>query len=152
MAKKKTVTAALETSAVKKAAAVVETIRKEAAAEAEAASDTMKANAAMAGAAVETVKTAFAAVESAAGAAAGKGVEAAAEKISVSKEPEKAACCAPRIHIQSVMGGEITVDEILSRIRNQVGDRTVSDIYVKTEENKAFYLVDGQTGFLKLWE
>ena len=152
MAKKKTAAAALETSAAKKAATVVETIKKEAAAEAEAAADTMKANAAMAGAVVETVKTAFAAVESAAGTAAGKVAEAAAEKMPLSKEAEKPACCAPRIHIQSVMGGEITVDEILSRIRNQVGDRTVSDIYVKTEENKAFYLVDGQTGFLKLWE
>ncbi len=32
------------------------------------------------------------------------------------------------------------------------GDKTVTNVYIKSEENKAFYVADGEDGFVELWD
>ena len=59
---------------------------------------------------------------------------------------------APVITIQSVMGGEITVDEILKRIAEREGKQAVTNIYIKAEENRAYYVAGGETGSVELWK
>jgi len=58
----------------------------------------------------------------------------------------------PEIMIQSVMGGEITIDEILSRIAEQTGEKTVTNIYIKAEENRAYYTAGEESGSIELWQ
>ena len=60
---------------------------------------------------------------------------------------------APVVSVQSVMGGELTVDEIVKRVNEAVGGKVYSNftIYIKTEENKAFYVADDVTGSIDLW-
>ena len=64
-------------------------------------------------------------------------VEKKAEK-KTSKQPAK-------IIIQSLMGGEITPEEILSR----VGD--VDKVYIKVEENAAYWVKGDETGAINIW-
>lgn len=64
-------------------------------------------------------------------------VEKKAEK-NTSKQPAK-------IIIQSLMGGEITPEEILSR----VGD--VDKVYIKVEENAAYWVKGDETGAINIW-
>ena len=64
-------------------------------------------------------------------------VEKKAEK-KTSKQPAK-------IIIQSLMGGEITPEEILSR----VGD--VDKVYFKVEENAAYWVKGDETGAINIW-
>ena len=54
------------------------------------------------------------------------------------------------VFIQSVLGGSITVDEIIARVRAAAPDAT--EIYVKSEENKAYYVGKKSRGFVVLWE
>ena len=58
----------------------------------------------------------------------------------------------PVITIQSMMGGEISVDEILKRVEEKAAGKAVSAVYVKSEENKAFYVADGEDGSIDLWD
>ena len=58
----------------------------------------------------------------------------------------------PVITIQSMMGGEISVDEILKRVEEKAAGKAVSAIYIKSEENKAFYVADGEDGSIDLWD
>ncbi|MGX8706841.1 MAG: hypothetical protein ACSW8J_09705, partial [bacterium] len=58
---------------------------------------------------------------------------------------EEPALPSPTIIIQSAMGGEITVDEILAR----VGD--VEKVYVKPEENAAYWVKGEENGAVALW-
>ena len=58
---------------------------------------------------------------------------------------------APTVVIQSIMGGEITVDEILERIDRQKGDEEVNCIYNKAEENRAYYVAGEEGGCVELW-
>lgn len=51
----------------------------------------------------------------------------------------------PAVHIQSPMGGEISPEEILKK----VGD--VDDVYVRVDENKAYWVKGDQTGSVDLW-
>ena len=64
-------------------------------------------------------------------------VEEKVEK-KTSKQPAK-------IIIQSLMGGEITPEEILSRI----GD--VDKVYIKVEENAAYWVKGDETGAINIW-
>lgn len=50
------------------------------------------------------------------------------------------------IHIQSSMGGSITLAEIVSK----VGD--VDDIYIRVDENKAYWVKGEETGSVTLWD
>ena len=54
------------------------------------------------------------------------------------------------VSIQSLLGGNITVDEIIARVHAAAPDAT--KIYVKTEENKAYYVGKKSRGFVVLWE
>ncbi len=54
------------------------------------------------------------------------------------------------ICIQSVMGGSITTEEILARVYAKTTD--VTHIYVKPEDNKAYYVGKKSRGFVVLWE
>ena len=60
------------------------------------------------------------------------------EEKKTSKQPAK-------IIIQSLMGGEITPEEILSR----VGD--VDKVYIKVEENAAYWVKGDETGAINIW-
>ena len=53
------------------------------------------------------------------------------------------------VYIQSVMGGQISVDEILARIK--AAAPTFEAVYIKPEENKAYFVTDGVTGNIALW-
>lgn len=64
------------------------------------------------------------------------------------KEVEKkieAAVKKPVIHIQSPMGGEISPDEILAKVG------AVDDVYVRVDENKAYWVKGEETGSVDLW-
>ena len=54
------------------------------------------------------------------------------------------------VSIQSVMGGSISVEEIIARVHAAAPDAT--EIYVKSEENKAYYVGKKNRGFVVLWE
>ena len=59
----------------------------------------------------------------------------------------------PIVSIQSIMGGEITIDEIKSRVEIASKNRNVTNIYIKAESNKAYYVLeDGETGSITLWD
>ena len=66
-------------------------------------------------------------------------------KASVEAKPFATNPAAPKIIIQSMMGGEITIEEILSK----VGD--VDTVYVKPEENAAYWLKGDSSGAVNLW-
>ncbi len=58
------------------------------------------------------------------------------------------------IVIQSPMGGEITPDEILAKIANATkGSRVgnVDTVYVRVDENKAFWVKGKKSGAIDLW-
>ena len=75
--------------------------------------------------------------------------EKAAEKKPVEKKPaEKKPAPAKKtaeVIIQSPLGGEITGTEILKR----VGD--VDKVYVRVDENKAYWVRGDETGSVDLW-
>ena len=52
----------------------------------------------------------------------------------------------PTIHIQSMLGGTISYDELIKRI-----PADAEAVYVKTEENKAYWVKGGATGDVDLW-
>ena len=63
----------------------------------------------------------------------------------VGKAEEKAAKRKRKIIIQSPMGGELTTDEILAK----VGD--ADQIYVRVDENKAYWVRGEESGSVDLW-
>ena len=75
-----------------------------------------------------------------------KAVEMAAEKKSTPKAPAKKTGAktatrkqpVPTIAIQSLLGGTITTEEIVSKVKAVAPDAT--EIYVKSEENKAYWI------------
>ena len=69
--------------------------------------------------------------------------EKAEEK--VEKKPEKKAKKTASIIIQSAMGGEITPEEILSR----VGD--VDKVYVRPDQNAIYWVKGEETGAINIW-
>lgn len=55
----------------------------------------------------------------------------------------------PSVSIQSIMGGTIRVDEIVSRVKEAAPG--AEEIYVKPEENKAYYTGE-EDGYVVLWD
>jgi len=52
--------------------------------------------------------------------------------------------------VQSLMGGEITVEEILGRVK-AVADN-VETIYVKPEENRIYFTNEGKAEYIQIWD
>ena len=77
-----------------------------------------------------------------------KAVKADAKK-SPAKAVKKAAKekAAPVFTIESKMGGQITYDEVLKKL-----PKGVEQIYVKPEENKAYWVKGKKSGEILLWE
>ena len=71
----------------------------------------------------------------------------AAKKEKTAKAPAKKATAtkAAEIIIQSPMGGEITADEIMSRI----GD--VDKVYIRIDQNTAYWVKGDESGAINLW-
>ena len=61
------------------------------------------------------------------------------------KKPRARKKTTPTVIIQSIMGGEINVEQIIAK----VGE--VDTIYVKPEENAAFWVRGEETGAVSLW-
>ena len=85
-----------------------------------------------------------------------KAVEAAAaetgketQKASGSKKSKKAV--EPVVMIESAMGGQISMDEILKRVNEAVKAKERLSIYVKPEDNKAYYSSEAGDGSIDLW-
>ena len=51
--------------------------------------------------------------------------------------------------IESTMGGQISADEIIKRVKDKRND--AAKIYVKPEENKAYYTYGDSVGDIELW-
>ena len=51
--------------------------------------------------------------------------------------------------IESTMGGQISADEIINRVKEKRSD--AAKIYVKPEENKAYYTYGDSVGAIELW-
>ena len=155
MATKRT-TKKAETMAAKKAAKTVAEVKATAAAEVKA--EPSKAEAVKT-AVVETVKaatesvkeTAKEAVKETAKAPAKTAVKAEAKKPVVRRTAKKAAVAAEEIFIQYA-GKEFTTKDVVANVKKAWTEMTgkkeedIQDIkvYVKTEENKAYYVVNGE--------
>ena len=147
MATKRT-TKKAETMAAKKAAKTVAEVKATAAAEVKA--EPSKAEAVKT--ATESVKeTAKEAVKETAKAPAKTAVKAEAKKPAVRRTAKKAAVAAEEIFIQYA-GKEFTTKDVVANVKKAWTEMTgkkeedIQDIkvYVKTEENKAYYVVNGE--------
>ena len=88
-----------------------------------------------------------------------KAAEPAATSVEEKKAPvaeEKAAePAAPVVEervdliIESTMGGQISAEEIIKRVKEKRSD--AAKIYVKPEENKAYYTYGDSVGHVELW-
>ena len=144
MATKRT-TKKAETMAAKKAAKTVAEVKATAAAEVKA--EPSKAEAVKT-AVVETVKEAVKETAKAPAKTAGK---AEAKKPAVRRTAKKAAVAAEEIFIQYA-GKEFTTKDVVANVKKAWTEMTgkkeedIQDIkvYVKTEENKAYYVVNGE--------
>lgn len=68
------------------------------------------------------------------------------KKAAPAKAEAPAATDAPAVYVQSVMGGTITTKEILSRI-----PADAEKVYVKPEENAAYWVKGDESGSITLW-
>ena len=147
MATKRT-TKKAETMAAKKAAKTVAEVKATAAAEVKA--EPSKAEAVKT-AVVETVKAATESVKETAKAPAKTAGKAEAKKPAVRRTAKKAAVAAEEIFIQYA-GKEFTTKDVVANVKKAWIEMTgkkeedIQDIkvYVKTEENKAYYVVNGE--------
>ena len=82
-------------------------------------------------------------------AAAGTKKTAAASR----KAPAAKKAVSPEVSVQSLLGGEISIDEIIRRVNEKVGGAAhdTFKIYIKSEENRAYYVADDKTGYVELW-
>lgn len=154
MATKRT-TKKAETMAAKKAAKNVAEVKATAAAEVKA--EPSKAEAVKTAvvetvkAATETVKAATESVKETAKAPAKTAVKAEAKKPAVRRTAKKVAVAAEEIFIQYA-GKEFTTKDVVANVKKAWTEMTgkkeedIQDIkvYVKTEENKAYYVVNGE--------
>ena len=85
------------------------------------------------------------AVKTAAGAAAVKEVKKTS-KDKKEKAPKAGRKKEPVLIIESLMGGTITTEEILSRV-----PAGIDEVYIKPEENKAYWVKGKKTGDVDLW-
>ena len=100
----------------------------------------------------ETKKTEETKKAPAAKAAAKPAEKKAAAKPAVKKAPEKKAAVKPaakkgtEVIIQSPMGGNITPEEILAKVGK------ADKIYIRVDENKAYWVRGKETGSVDLWD
>ena len=96
-----------------------------------------------------------AAVEGVAETAAPTVEEKAAEPAAPAVEEKAAEPAAPVVEervdliIESTMGGQISADEIINRVKEKRSD--AAKIYVKPEENKAYFTYGDSVGHVELW-
>ena len=85
-------------------------------------------------------------------------VEGVAEPAAPTVEEKAAEPAAPAVEektapveliIESTMGGQISADEIIKRVKEKRSD--ASKIYVKPEENKAYFTYGDSVGHAELW-
>ena len=85
-------------------------------------------------------------------------VEGVAETAAPTVEEKAAESAAPAVEektapveliIESTMGGQISAEEIIKRVREKRGD--AAKIYVKPEENKAYFTYGDSVGHVELW-
>ena len=69
------------------------------------------------------------------------------EKTAPAVEEEKTAPV--ELIIESTMGGQISADEIINRVKEKRSD--AAKIYVKPEENKAYFTYGDSVGYVELW-
>ncbi len=67
------------------------------------------------------------------------------EKAEKPKRTRRAKNTAPTIIIQSALGGAITVEEIVAKVG------TADQVYVRVDENKAYWVRGEETGSVDLW-
>ena len=72
-----------------------------------------------------------------------------AQKVPGGKKSKKAV--EPVVMIESAMGGQISMDEILKRVNEAVKAKERLAIYVKPEDNKAYYSSEAGDGSIDLW-
>ena len=58
----------------------------------------------------------------------------------------------PVVMVQSKAGGTISVDEIVARVKLVAGKKAVTEIYIKPEDNKAYYVTKRTSGSVLLWD
>ena len=78
----------------------------------------------------------------------GKAVKTTAAKASTAKKTaeKKTAAKKTEVIIQSPMGGNITPEELLAKVGK------ADKIYVRVDENKAYWVRGEQTGSVDLWD
>ena len=82
-------------------------------------------------------------------------VEEIAEVVATTVEEKAAEPAAPVVEervdfiIESTMGGQISADEIINRVKEKRSD--AAKIYVKPEENKAYFTYGDSVGHVELW-
>ena len=54
------------------------------------------------------------------------------------------------VYIQSVLGGTIAIDEIIARVHSLSPE--AKEIYIKPEENKAYWVGSESQGYVILWD
>ena len=57
--------------------------------------------------------------------------------------------CGVELIIESTMGGQISAEEIIKRVKEKRSD--AAKIYVKPEENKAYFTYGDSVGHVELW-
>jgi transcriptional regulator with XRE-family HTH domain len=140
----KAVAPALE-GAKKTAAPVIEEVKKT------AAPESKKAEKAVAPADVKPAKTPAPAAEKAEIAVESAAAETVkeAQKVPGGKKSKKAV--EPVVMIESAMGGQISMEEILKRVNEAVKAKEHLEIYIKPEDNKAYYSSEAGDGSIDLW-
>ena len=77
-------------------------------------------------------------------------IKAAVEGVAEPAAPAVEEKTAPvELIIESTMGGQISADEIIKRVKEKRSD--ASKIYVKPEENKAYFTYGDSVGHVELW-
>ena len=76
-----------------------------------------------------------------------RGRKKAAASPVTSEKPKGAEKADVQIIIQSRMGGEISIDEILTRLPSA----GVEKVYIKPEENRAYWVSEDSAGSVELW-
>ena len=79
-----------------------------------------------------------------------------AQKETVEEKKTAAENCAEEpswgtnLYIQSVLGGTISIDEVLARVHAEAPD--AKEVYIKPEENKAYWVAESSRGYVVLWD
>lgn len=63
-----------------------------------------------------------------------------------STKSKKKSVSVPKVYIESLLGGTITPEEVLERVPNDA-----ENVYIKPEENKAYWVRGDESGDVELW-